>query len=458
MSGETYDPVAVASGAPTFDFEAVSRGRDTDTICDDKGSYVITRKSLRTLQDEECLSDEIINCWFMLLQRRDRKLSEEDPSRRQSLYMNTGFYDFSLSSSGRPAVASKAIDLSENSGPAVASSTPPKSEARNMQRLRAEQNERRVCKINKSSIERVLRKRGVTPDQLQRLDKIFIPIHVDQNHWTLTVVFVQENRVEYFDSLSHNDPDGGKDYTSCVAKWMGQVRGTPADSWAPREPMSSPQQDNDEDCGVFVCMNADYIGMGVAHARVMDSVIPGNMSAFRSRMAHNLVQGSKHIIDSPTVAAKKKPKKTKPTKPTQPPTKATKAAKKPPTKAKASTKATKAAKKPPTTAKARKPPTKAKARKPPTKTTAKAKAQKAPAKKAKKAKETKTPAKARKKAKKKTTKSPTKRTTEKGTTTKSATTPVAQPVVITIKDNCGVITIDDSDDDEEGDRDVHIAK
>ena len=47
-------------------------------------------------------------------------------------------------------------------------------------------------------------------------DKIFIPINIDNVHWTLIVVYIQLKRIHYYDSMSGS----GMDRLNIILQWL----------------------------------------------------------------------------------------------------------------------------------------------------------------------------------------------------------------------------------------------
>ena len=90
------------------------------------------------------------------------------------------------------------------------------------------------------------------------LDKVLVPVHIDV-HWTLAVLNMRKRRIEYYDSLGHdNQPciDRLRRYLEDEHK---DKKGEPlADlaEWSKHVPANIPQQENGYDCGVFMLQYA----------------------------------------------------------------------------------------------------------------------------------------------------------------------------------------------------------
>jgi len=121
------------------------------------------------------------------------------------------------------------------------------------------------------------------------MDMIFFPIHDGGNHWTLMVVFMQTKSIYYFDSLGGN----GDTYTKWIKKWLTDVAQTQynfalVDSeWTVQTPSANPRQKNGDDCGVFMCMCADFLS---EHLPLVYS--QKDMNYFRMKIATDLLRGS----------------------------------------------------------------------------------------------------------------------------------------------------------------------
>ena len=136
---------------------------------------------------------------------------------------------------------------------------------------------------------------GQKGSPLRVLDKLIVPVHVRSNHWCLAVVFVGEQRIQYYDSLG----GGGMDVLNrlfgyldgemqarrgrCLNRGLWTLVPTTTTPKA-----SCPQQNNGCDCGLFTCMAADYI----ANNQLDLAYDQGAMPAFRRRMAARIIAGT----------------------------------------------------------------------------------------------------------------------------------------------------------------------
>jgi sentrin-specific protease 1 len=95
---------------------------------------------------------------------------------------------------------------------------------------------------------------------------VFFPINIADSHWVLVIALMQQKCILYRDAMGGN----GQKYTSAIMQYLGDemreklgVMMTKAecDLWHVQliPPAESPQQQNGYDCGMFVCMYADYM-------------------------------------------------------------------------------------------------------------------------------------------------------------------------------------------------------
>ncbi|QHS76708.1 SUMO protease ULP1 [Saccharomyces paradoxus] len=94
--------------------------------------------------------------------------------------------------------------------------------------------------------------------QLDKLDKIFTPINLNQSHWALGIIDLKKKTIAYVDSLS-NGPNAMSfailtDLQKYVIEESKHTIGEDFDLIH----LDCPQQPNGYDCGIYVCMNTLY--------------------------------------------------------------------------------------------------------------------------------------------------------------------------------------------------------
>lgn len=85
---------------------------------------------------------------------------------------------------------------------------------------------------------------------------IFVPIYVNQNHWTLAVINNQLKRLDYYDSLGNGNAQCIDNlFQYMMDEWRAKKASEfDIDGWQSYEPgLLVPQQNNTYDCGVFMC-------------------------------------------------------------------------------------------------------------------------------------------------------------------------------------------------------------
>ena len=85
-----------------------------------------------------------------------------------------------------------------------------------------------------------------------KLDRLFIPVNLGRQHWTLIEINMQAKSILYFDSMG----DPGTSWTRYTSDYQqADHRNTYKRDFDPgwsHCPWVSPKQQNDHDCGVFV--------------------------------------------------------------------------------------------------------------------------------------------------------------------------------------------------------------
>jgi Ulp1 family protease len=110
-----------------------------------------------------------------------------------------------------------------------------------------------------SNVARWARRTGM---KIAEYDRIFFPINVGENHWILVVAFVNEKVVQAYDSFGHSQWEVSNTILRYLQdEWAQQHEGASLQGWSVSLDAVSdlPMQTNNFDCGVFVCMYADYL-------------------------------------------------------------------------------------------------------------------------------------------------------------------------------------------------------
>jgi sentrin-specific protease 1 len=110
--------------------------------------------------------------------------------------------------------------------------------------------------------EREKRKKSI---DIFSVDRIFIPVNTNNNHWALIVLHMHRKEMRYYDSMtgSHGRGHHVKDM---LKRWMvdeaeakkGTSDFVEADKWDIKFE-TCPKQTNGRDCGVFTIMYADFL-------------------------------------------------------------------------------------------------------------------------------------------------------------------------------------------------------
>jgi len=199
------------------DNEAVDfafKNMDSDIkMRESSGKIQMTVEKFRCLMPKKWLNSEVINFYMDLLQDKDTKIFCMNFKKKTSHFFNTFF----------------------------------------MSKLLPEK--------NKYNFEDV--KRWTKYFKVFEQDKIFIPININNNHWFLVVIYIEQKQIIYYDSIANNDR--ATLYLFTIAKWLkDEAKSKNEDininDWTLIDTGKNiPQQSNGYDCGVYLILNADYI-------------------------------------------------------------------------------------------------------------------------------------------------------------------------------------------------------
>lgn len=220
--------------------ELYGAGDDKDVVVN-KFNVELIREKLLCLKPGTWLNDEIINFTMSMLQERDDILCKSNSERLGCHFFNSFFID-RLGGTGRG--------------------------------------------YNYMNVRRWSRKFDVFA-----LDKIFCPVNLHNTHWTLLVIYMQRREAVYYDSMSGS----GREQLDHVKQWLTDEHKDKKKAdydisdWKfySADQTTTPQQRNGFDCGVFTCMNADFISDDLDLAFSQD-----DMPMFREKIAANVLRGS----------------------------------------------------------------------------------------------------------------------------------------------------------------------
>ena len=196
------------------------------------------RQTMMEIYENQWLNNDVIDFYMKMLHERDMMLCVQDKSRRSSHYYSCYFMTLLLPPNG----------------------------------------------YNYSNVKSWSKKFNVFEKE-----KIFCPINVNVSHWSMLVIYIQEKRIAYYDSMQVHGKkylDGALQYL--VDESLTMNRPFDKEQWTLITYADGlPLQENDYDCGVFALMYADFITddlplvFGQQH-----------MELFRKKMCLSIMRGS----------------------------------------------------------------------------------------------------------------------------------------------------------------------
>lgn len=140
-------------------------GPDHEILAAHKSDSV-KRSSMRSLQPEKWLNDEVMNYFHRsFLSHRDEQLCASDPGRTRSHFFSTYFVQMLFDE--------------KNSDPELRGT------------------------YNYDNVKRWGNK--VSGKDIFRFKYVFCPINLDNSHWTMAIIFMKERRIQYYDSFGGTD-------------------------------------------------------------------------------------------------------------------------------------------------------------------------------------------------------------------------------------------------------------
>ena len=124
------------------------------------------------------------------------------------------------------------------------------------------------------------------------MDKVFFPINIRNTHWTLAVIYVKLKEIRYYDSMN----GCGLKLLEALRQWLMHEalykKNVVLDesSWklidSGEHHVPVPEQNNFFDCGVFVCVAADFIQDDLPLTYSQE-----NIPFFRQKIAADIIRG-----------------------------------------------------------------------------------------------------------------------------------------------------------------------
>jgi SAM-dependent methyltransferase/predicted O-methyltransferase YrrM len=180
----------------------------------EQDGFEITTDTMYRLNNGKWLNDTIIDFYCKMLNDRDQALSTANPSRRRSYFFNSYFI----------------TKLFERS------------------------------KYTFNNVKRWTK--HIDKNYLLNYDKLYFPINIDQIHWVLAVIHLQdEKRIEYYDSLGG---ENANTYLKILKQWLNdefqnRMPRIPIPLFQEVVPDNIPRQSDGYNCGVFVIMYMDFL-------------------------------------------------------------------------------------------------------------------------------------------------------------------------------------------------------
>jgi len=200
----------------------------------------ITGSDYNRLRPGGWLTDELINCYMTLLEEREVRLARENKVSFKKCHFMSSFFYVKLMSGSRNV-------------------------------------------YDYSGVRRWTRRVDIFEK-----DRILFPINLNNSHWALAMIDLENRTVEYFDSLGFPH----RKILDDLLRWLcdesedKKKKELDVDSYEIIvHEKRIPQQSNSDDCGVFMCKFADYLSRGL-----VPSFDSSSMNYFRCRMAHEVMR------------------------------------------------------------------------------------------------------------------------------------------------------------------------
>ena len=120
-------------------------------------------------------------------------------------------------------------------------------------------------------------------------DILLVPIHMNDNHWTLAVVDFRDKKIGYMDSMGGRNKDCLEALLNYLAQELADKKhcSLNRDEWRLENVHNLPQQKNRSDCGIFALKFADY-----ASQDAVTNFNQTDMPNFRERMMYEIIRSA----------------------------------------------------------------------------------------------------------------------------------------------------------------------
>ena len=133
-----------------------------------------------------------------------------------------------------------------------------------------------------------------------KLKYILIPINLNNMHWTMVVIYMEEKRIQYYDSMGGTDEaklEGLFQYVKDEYKAKNSGQKMDVSGWKLVSCTSDTRRQTDGfNCGAFVCSSCDSISQG--HGLIFSQ---SHMDEYRNRIVLSIMKNC--AIEFPTTTA-----------------------------------------------------------------------------------------------------------------------------------------------------------
>jgi sentrin-specific protease 1 len=125
-------------------------------------------------------------------------------------------------------------------------------------------------------------------------EKIIFPVNLDNRHWSLVVVYMEERAIVCYDSLGVGSStlERAKIVKDYLLEQYEHIFERPVDTsekalWRISAHCATPRQTNGYDCGIYLCLYVYCITQGIA----VEEIEPNHVCRFRHYIAYCIMYG-----------------------------------------------------------------------------------------------------------------------------------------------------------------------